>query len=61
MAETNDKSFTLRVSEGFLKDVDNWRRDQEEIPTRAEAVRFLVALALALHNNTEVRNYKAKD
>jgi hypothetical protein len=35
----------MRVSEQFLRTVDDWRRGQTDLPSRAEAVRRLVELA----------------
>jgi metal-responsive CopG/Arc/MetJ family transcriptional regulator len=38
--------FNLRIPPEFLKDVDNWRRRQEDLPGRSEAIRRLVELGL---------------
>jgi len=38
----NDRIFQMRVSAEFLTMLDDWRRAQSPIPSRAEAVRFLV-------------------
>lgn len=46
MALQNDKQFQMRVSEDFLKTIDDWRRRQEDLPSRAEAIRRLVEQAL---------------
>jgi hypothetical protein len=35
----------MRVTEQFLRTVDEWRRYQTDLPSRAEAVRRLVELA----------------
>jgi hypothetical protein len=35
----------MRVSEQFLRMVDDWRRSQLDLPSRAEAIRRLVELA----------------
>ena len=40
-----DRPFQMRVSEGFLRTVDEWRRGQVDLPSRAEAIRRMVALA----------------
>jgi hypothetical protein len=37
----------MRVSKGFLKSVDDWRRKQEDLPSRSEAIRRLVEQALS--------------
>jgi uncharacterized protein len=38
--------FEMRVPEGFLRKIDEWRRKQEDLPPRAEAIRRLVELGL---------------
>jgi hypothetical protein len=35
----------MRVSELFLRLVDDWRRGQIDVPSRAEAIRRMVELA----------------
>jgi hypothetical protein len=40
-----DRLFQVRVSEQFLRIVDDWRRGQTDLPSRAEAIRRLVELA----------------
>jgi hypothetical protein len=40
-----DRLFQMRVSEQFLKTVDDWRRWQTDLPSRAEAIRRLVEMA----------------
>jgi hypothetical protein len=42
---TQDRPFQMRVSEEFLRMVDDWRRSQVDLPSRAEAIRRLVELA----------------
>jgi hypothetical protein len=37
-------TIQLRVSPTFLKIVDAWRRQQEDPPTRSEAVRLLAMI-----------------
>jgi hypothetical protein len=41
---TQDRPFQMRVSEPFLRMVDDWRRAQLDLPSRAEAIRRLVEL-----------------
>lgn len=44
----NDERFEMRASAEWLKALDDWRRKQAgAIPSRAEAIRTLVTLALA--------------
>jgi hypothetical protein len=38
--------FEMRVPASFLKVVDEWRRKQPELPSRAEAIRRLVEIGL---------------
>jgi hypothetical protein len=40
-----DRPFQMRVSESFLRMVDDWRRGQIDVPSRAEAIRRMVELA----------------
>jgi metal-responsive CopG/Arc/MetJ family transcriptional regulator len=46
MTEQQTQRFDMRVSDEFLKRVDDWRRVQTDLPSRAEAVRRLVLQAL---------------
>jgi hypothetical protein len=38
----------MRVSEDFFRTVDEWRRAQVDLPSRAEAIRRMVELAAKL-------------
>ena len=38
----------MRVSEDFLRTVDDWRRGQTDLPSRAEAIRTGAAVRAAL-------------
>jgi hypothetical protein len=42
----NDHQFQMRVSAEFLKILDEWRRKQPDLPSRAEAIRRLVERGL---------------
>ena len=46
MALVNDKVFQMRSSEEWLRRLDDWRRKQPDIPSRAEAIRRLVEKGL---------------
>jgi hypothetical protein len=48
-----DRPFQMRVSEEFLRTVDDWRRRQKDLPSRAEAIRRLVELAVRLKTPPE--------
>jgi len=37
----------MRVDDAYLKRLDNWRRKQEDLPTRAEALRRITEQAFA--------------
>ncbi len=41
-----DRTFQMRVTPEWLTLIDDWRRHQPDIPSRAEAIRRLVALGL---------------
>jgi len=45
--------FEMRVDTDFLEDVDKWRARQDDVPSRSEAVRRLVDVALQ-RNHQEV-------
>lgn len=42
-----DKQFQMRTTQEWLDRVDDWRRKQPNIPSRAEAVRLLVERGLS--------------
>jgi uncharacterized protein len=44
--EEKTERFEMRVPASFLKMVDDWRRKQPELPSRAEAIRRLVEIGL---------------
>jgi hypothetical protein len=46
MALTNDRVFQMRVTEEFLRSIDDWRRQQPDLPSRAEAIRRLTEAGL---------------
>jgi len=41
-AVEKDKNFQMRVSQGFLDLIDDYRREQADLPSRAESIRRLV-------------------
>jgi hypothetical protein len=47
MTEEQTERFQMRVSPSFLKIIDEWRRKQLDLPSRAEAIRRLVEQALS--------------
>jgi hypothetical protein len=40
--EEQTERFQMRVSPSFLRLIDEWRRRQPDLPSRAEAIRRLV-------------------
>lgn len=42
----HDQVFQMRVSAGFIRALDDWRKKQVGKPSRAEAVRLLVEMSL---------------
>lgn len=46
MVLIHDKPFQMRASEEWLRKIDDWRRKQPDIPSRAEAIRQLVEAGL---------------
>lgn len=46
MALTHDKLLQMRVSEEFLRAIDEWRRQQDDLPSRSEAIRRLIERGL---------------
>jgi hypothetical protein len=48
-----DRPFQMRVSEQFLRMLDDWRRRQIDLPSRAEAIRRLVELAIKMKHKSD--------
>lgn len=46
MADEKTRPYQMRVTEEWLAKIDEWRRKQPDIPSRAEAIRRLVGKAL---------------
>jgi hypothetical protein len=44
--DPKDTTLQMRVSASFLKKIDDWRRSQPDLPSRAEAIRRLVDASL---------------
>lgn len=44
--ETKTERLNLSLPASLLKSIDNWRRQQEDIPTRSEAARRLIEASL---------------
>ena len=50
---THDRPFQMRVSESFLRMVDDWRRGQIDVPSRAEAIRRMVEIAVSAEKKSD--------
>jgi hypothetical protein len=46
----------MRVSEQFLRMVDDWRRGQTDLPSRAEAIRRLVEIATKIKKKLDTEH-----
>jgi metal-responsive CopG/Arc/MetJ family transcriptional regulator len=53
MDEDEVRPYQIRLSTSFWKKVDEWRRQQSEIPPRSEAIRRLVEAGLAAEQRTK--------
>ncbi len=50
--EPKDERLNLSMSRSLLKAIDDWRRQQEDIPTRTDAARRLIDLGLTVKPGT---------
>jgi len=50
----------MRVSEAFLRMVDDWRRRQKDLPSRAEAIRRLVESATKQRTTPERDSWRSR-
>jgi hypothetical protein len=48
-----DRPFQMRISEQFLRTVDEWRRSETDIPSRTEAIRRMVEFAARARKKQE--------
>lgn len=46
MDDPKTKVFQMRASDDWLRSLDDWRRQQPDLPPRAEAIRRLVQLGI---------------
>lgn len=49
----NDRTFQMRTTDEFLRRIDSWRRLQEDLPSRAEAMRRLIELGMEAASQRE--------
>jgi metal-responsive CopG/Arc/MetJ family transcriptional regulator len=52
MAEPLDQRIQLVISRGQVREIDEWRRQQPDLPSRSEAIRRLIEAGL----NAEMSN-----
>ena len=56
-----DRPFQMRLSDEFLKRLDEWRRRQPDLPSRAESIRRLTtAMMHILNKHPDNKSAKAK-
>ena len=60
MPPLKTERFELRLDEDILKRIDNWRSQQGDVPTRAEAMRRLAETGLA-RSSPEVITFRPAD
>ncbi len=60
-SDEQTERFQMRVSKAFLRVLDEWRRTQEDLPSRAEAIRRAVEMAAASAAAKPRRPGKRKD
>jgi hypothetical protein len=53
--EEMTQTFRMRISPTFLTMIDNWRRVQDPIPSRSEAVRKLVDAGIEAESKSKRR------
>ncbi len=49
---TKQNRFEMRLDDIFIRKVDEWRRKQDIIPSRAAAIRYLAEYAINIKENT---------
>ena len=51
-----DRPFQMRLSNEFLERLDEWRRKQPDLPSRAESIRRLTTAMLQILDKTPDNN-----
>jgi hypothetical protein len=59
-ADQREKGIPPCISEQFLRMVDDWRRSQVDLPSRAEAIRRLVELATKIKKKPDSLSWPNK-
>jgi len=60
-AELLPQRNLVRMSVSMERAIDRWRARQEDVPTRAEAVRRLVEIAIALAKEGKLKHDGCRD
>jgi metal-responsive CopG/Arc/MetJ family transcriptional regulator len=60
MAEPLDQRIQLVISKGLVRQIDEWRRRQPDLPSRSEAIRRLVEAGLKGKPNERGRTQSTK-
>jgi len=50
--KVDSEAVNVRLERGMLAQLDDWRRDQSDLPSRPEAIRRIVAEALGERSNS---------
>ncbi len=58
---TKSERFEMRLDQSILENVDNWRAEQADLPSRAEAIRRLVDIALQTQTSKPNRKVSISD
>jgi hypothetical protein len=52
------RTFQMRVRKSFMDKIDAWRRQQEDLPVQAEAIRRLVEKGIEADQDTKRRKHR---
>lgn len=44
--QVDTMAVTMRVHQSLIKKIDDWRRKQDDLPTRTEAMRRLIEMSI---------------
>lgn len=59
-AKPKDTQLQMRVSADWVKEIDDWRRQHDIIPSRADAVRQLLAIGMKVERERLARAGKKR-
>jgi hypothetical protein len=55
MQDTQEKAVQVRFSQSLFSAIESWRREQETIPSRPQAIRELIQRSLADTDSARVK------